>query len=165
MEQFFEPSVSAIHNIVRDICDATAVEISVRSKSFLCLLSQLNHRPFFLSEGLGRATGCITISKMHSLLETSAARKTKRKCVSYWAYPFNSTPCFRNKAVADGAVSYHIDHLVTNRIARYSYGVGATYPYNASNPEHTARPDLVYTEIDGSQCIAGYFSTILSKVS
>src|SRR6266542_2427206 len=101
---------------------------------------------------------------MHSLLETSAALITIRKHVSYHSHTFNRTPYLRNKAVADGAVSYHIDHLVSNRIARYSYGVGATFPYSAYNREHTARPDLVYTEIDGSQCIAGFFSVILSKV-
>ncbi|KAG2153166.1 hypothetical protein DEU56DRAFT_868614 [Suillus clintonianus] len=47
-----------------------------------------------------------------------------------------------NKAVADGAVSYFIDHLVSSRVSRYAYGTGCSVPFNPFDMEHRARQKL-----------------------
>ncbi|KAM6502892.1 hypothetical protein JOM56_002869 [Amanita muscaria] len=44
-----------------------------------------------------------------------------------------------NKVVADGAVSFYIDHHVDKRIARYTYGNPCSYIYNPADPEHSKR--------------------------
>ncbi|KAG1792831.1 uncharacterized protein HD556DRAFT_1432493 [Suillus plorans] len=44
-----------------------------------------------------------------------------------------------NKAVADGAVSYFIDHLVSSRVARFTYGTECSVPFNPFDMEHRAR--------------------------
>jgi hypothetical protein len=33
------------------------------------------------------------------------------------------TPVIRNKAVADGAVAYYIDHTASSRVSRFTYGI------------------------------------------
>lgn len=68
-----------------------------------------------------------------------------------------------NKAVADGAVSYHLDHFVRSRVAKYSYGVQATMPYDPSNPEHMTRRHFVYTDLTGRKRIRRFFDVILRK--
>jgi len=70
----------------------------------------------------------------------------------------------RNKAVADGAVSYYIDHFVTNRVAKYSYGTDADLPYDPSDTEHTSRPRSIYTDLTGRKKIRGSFDVVLPKV-
>lgn len=70
----------------------------------------------------------------------------------------------RNKAVADGAVSYYIDHVVTERISKAVYGVSCTYSFDASDPEHMTRRDKVFVGADGRTSVEGGFSTILTKV-
>ena len=69
-----------------------------------------------------------------------------------------------NKAVSDGAVSYHIDHLVRARIAKYSCGVRTAIPYRESDPEHFIRRYLKYTGLDGTVRISDHFDVILRKV-
>ncbi|KAG2347369.1 hypothetical protein BDR05DRAFT_876763 [Suillus weaverae] len=44
-----------------------------------------------------------------------------------------------NKAVADGAVSYFIDHLVSSRVSRFAYGTECSVPFNPFDMEHRAR--------------------------
>ncbi|KAJ3514774.1 hypothetical protein NLJ89_g2173 [Agrocybe chaxingu] len=68
-----------------------------------------------------------------------------------------------NKAVADGAVSFYIDHFVTARVAKFSYGTCANPVYISSNPEHAARKNKVYTSLDGNERIRGGFGVILRK--
>jgi hypothetical protein len=70
----------------------------------------------------------------------------------------------RNKAVADGTVSYYIDHFVTTRVAKYSYGTRSSLPYDPSDPEHLSRPHAIYTDLTGHQKIRGSFDVILPKV-
>ncbi|KAK2462915.1 hypothetical protein APHAL10511_005113 [Amanita phalloides] len=72
---------------------------------------------------------------------------------------------YLNKAVAEGAVSYHIDHRVSTRVARFTYGIEVTRPYSLLDPEHThiRRRHLVYTSPSGMRRIEGIFSDILLK--
>jgi len=70
----------------------------------------------------------------------------------------------RNKAVACGAVSYHLDHRVSSRVAKNFYGTGANISYRAWDPEHISRRNSMYIAVDGYKRISGSFSIILSRV-
>ncbi|KAM6493771.1 hypothetical protein JOM56_010132, partial [Amanita muscaria] len=69
----------------------------------------------------------------------------------------------RYKAVAEGAVSYYLDHYVTTRVARLSYGVMTSHLFNDKNPEHLDRESTKLTQANGKSYIPGIFDTILIK--
>jgi len=68
-----------------------------------------------------------------------------------------------NKAVAIGAISYYVDHFVTGRISKFTYGVPCSVLYNATNPEHVRRAHKTYTDGMGDKRISGCFDTMLTK--
>ena len=70
----------------------------------------------------------------------------------------------RNKAVAIGAVSYYIDHFVTTRISKFTYGVPGNIVYDPSNPEHVRRLNKSYIDSMGDRRIPDSFVTMLTQV-
>ncbi|RDB20569.1 hypothetical protein Hypma_012275 [Hypsizygus marmoreus] len=68
-----------------------------------------------------------------------------------------------NKAVADGGVSFYIDHFVTARVAKYSYGLSCTVRYNDADDEHKSRVGSRYMDVDGYDKIPDYFQALLPK--
>ncbi|KAG1792838.1 uncharacterized protein HD556DRAFT_1378586 [Suillus plorans] len=68
-----------------------------------------------------------------------------------------------NKAVADGAVSFYIDHLVSSRVARVTYGIECKRQYNFQDPEHLARRHKAVIDVDGETYIHEQFESILLK--
>ncbi|KAF9234838.1 hypothetical protein BU15DRAFT_78672 [Melanogaster broomeanus] len=68
-----------------------------------------------------------------------------------------------NKAVADGAVSFYIDHLVTSRTARLTYGVDCEHYYNSSLADHRERERTKYLGPSGCAKLPGGFASILLK--
>ncbi|KAI6124648.1 hypothetical protein EV401DRAFT_1161170 [Pisolithus croceorrhizus] len=68
-----------------------------------------------------------------------------------------------NKAVADGAVSYHIDNIVSSRVAKLTYGTECSVPYDSSDPEHRARQKKVYRGPSGILAVPNSFGSILSR--
>ncbi|TFK63665.1 hypothetical protein BDN72DRAFT_902219 [Pluteus cervinus] len=70
-----------------------------------------------------------------------------------------------NKAVADGATSFYIDHFVSTRIAKFHYGIRTKVRYNASQKDHVARRGESYIDVDGKTRISGGFDIILPKSS
>jgi hypothetical protein len=69
-----------------------------------------------------------------------------------------------NKPVADGAVSFHIDHLVTSRVARATYGVEVYDDYDPQDPEDYARRHTQFIDPAGRPSIPNQFASILMKV-
>jgi len=67
------------------------------------------------------------------------------------------------KAVADGAVSFYIDHHVMARVAKLSYGAPCSRTYNSNDQEHLKRVDTRYQRPSGDYSLPGGFSTILPK--
>ncbi|KAG1843333.1 hypothetical protein DFJ58DRAFT_907387 [Suillus subalutaceus] len=49
-----------------------------------------------------------------------------------------------NKAIADGAVLYFINHLVSSRVSRFTYGTECSVPFNPFDVEHRARQKEVF---------------------
>lgn len=71
----------------------------------------------------------------------------------------------RNKAVADGAISFYLDHFVATRVAKYTYGTSCASAYNHFNLEHRKRSHKVTRSISGDKCLPCAFSSILKKVT
>ncbi|EEB87903.1 hypothetical protein MPER_14546, partial [Moniliophthora perniciosa FA553] len=70
---------------------------------------------------------------------------------------------FVNKAVAEGAVSFYLDHCVTARVSRFNYGINLSIPFDSANPEHQMRISATNVEPDGRIYISGLFDVILPK--
>jgi hypothetical protein len=70
-----------------------------------------------------------------------------------------------NKAVADGAISFYLDHRVSVRVARWTYGTNCAILFDSLDTEHRARKDTVITYLSGSMYVPNTFNSILSKVS
>ena len=70
----------------------------------------------------------------------------------------------RIKAVADGSISYFIEHYVISRVAKLSYLVLVDVLYDPSNDKHRRRIGNVYTKITGEKCVTGALSVVLSQV-
>jgi hypothetical protein len=73
--------------------------------------------------------------------------------------------CCRMKVVAEGAVSVFLDHYVTARVARTTFGVHIRPLYDARDVEHRRRINKVFTDSAGDKHVPGAFSVILAKVS
>lgn len=88
----------------------------------------------------------------------------------------------RNKAVADGAISFYLDHRVSVRVAKKTYGgkrqmtvhlfprsldlteVECNTVFDPTDPEHIARSNTLYVGPSGHQYIRRKFTNILPKV-
>ncbi|KAF8441288.1 hypothetical protein L210DRAFT_3611856 [Boletus edulis BED1] len=68
-----------------------------------------------------------------------------------------------NKAVADGAVSYRIDHLVSSRVAKLTYGTECSLPYNPSDIEHRARQKSIYRGPSAQLALPNAFASIVTR--
>ncbi|PBK90614.1 hypothetical protein ARMGADRAFT_1166925 [Armillaria gallica] len=68
-----------------------------------------------------------------------------------------------NKAVADGAISFYIDHAVTARMSRYFYGASMFTSYDSSDFEHRRRSGKTYVAINGEKSLDAQFDIILPK--
>ncbi|TFK33569.1 hypothetical protein BDQ12DRAFT_738725 [Crucibulum laeve] len=68
-----------------------------------------------------------------------------------------------NKAVADGAVSFYLDHSVRARVAKFAYGTPCQELYDTSDPEHTKRLNSVFITMSGHKAVRGAFDVILPK--
>lgn len=68
-----------------------------------------------------------------------------------------------NKAVADGAISFYLDHCVQTRVSRYTYGHFCSTTYNPYDPEHVKREGNTYISLGGKKRVTDSFSIILPK--
>jgi hypothetical protein len=71
----------------------------------------------------------------------------------------------RNKAVAEGGIIFRLDHSVSSRVARYTYGIKVNTLFNPSLADHLAREDTSYENPAGEIRVPNYFSAILQKVN
>jgi len=69
-----------------------------------------------------------------------------------------------NKAVADGAVSFYLDHFVSARVTKMSYGSKIRERYNPNKPGHLERQKFIVLNSGGHECIPDVYSEILPKV-
>ncbi|PBK65457.1 hypothetical protein ARMSODRAFT_1006578 [Armillaria solidipes] len=68
-----------------------------------------------------------------------------------------------NKAVADGAVSFHLDHSVTARVSKCNYGLRMYTNYDYLDEEHVRRSAKTFVDLSGTRALGGQYSVILAK--
>ncbi|KAI6169017.1 hypothetical protein EDD17DRAFT_1465265 [Pisolithus thermaeus] len=68
-----------------------------------------------------------------------------------------------NKAVADGGVSYFIDHSVTARVSKHACGARCNTVYDSNDQEHRQRSSQVFRSVDGCHRLPNSFDIILPK--
>ncbi|KAK0184554.1 hypothetical protein F5146DRAFT_1145410 [Armillaria mellea] len=68
-----------------------------------------------------------------------------------------------NKAVADGAVSFYLDHAVTARVSPYNYGVPVCTAFDGLDTEHIRRRAQMFVDASGVRRLAGQYDVILAK--
>jgi hypothetical protein len=73
-----------------------------------------------------------------------------------------------NKAVAEGAVAFHLDHVVSARMARFTYGTplsASAVPFMFMPPTQKVRERLetIYKGVDGELYLPGAFASILKQ--
>ncbi|KAK2462939.1 hypothetical protein APHAL10511_005137 [Amanita phalloides] len=72
---------------------------------------------------------------------------------------------YLNKAVAEGAILYKINHLVTSRVSKYTYGIESHKMFNPANPDHAYRASKCTEWPSGDIWVPSAFSCILPKDS
>ena len=70
----------------------------------------------------------------------------------------------RNKAVADGALSFYFDHSVRSRVSRFTYGIPCRIRYDNNDIQHLLRFASSVISPGGDRKIPGAFDVILPKV-
>lgn len=68
-----------------------------------------------------------------------------------------------NKAVSDGAISFHLDHLVKTRVSKMAYGTFRHVEYDETDAEHRARRDQIELMPSGREVIPDAFAVILPR--
>ncbi|KAF8840352.1 hypothetical protein BDN67DRAFT_1011541, partial [Paxillus ammoniavirescens] len=68
-----------------------------------------------------------------------------------------------NKAVADGAVSFYIDHLVTSRTSRFTYGIDGLHYYDSNLADHRERGKTQFVGPSGHIMLPKAFHPIVIK--
>ena len=66
------------------------------------------------------------------------------------------------KAVANGALAWHIDNTVSSRVSRFHYGTMIRVPYDKDDKDHEGR--ISFKDLDGEEYVSGAWSRIVAKV-
>jgi hypothetical protein len=69
-----------------------------------------------------------------------------------------------NKAVAQGAIAFFLDAIVTSRVSRFEYGIEVCARYEPYNVQHAVRSSQAVFMADGVKRLPNAFSTILDEV-
>lgn len=69
------------------------------------------------------------------------------------------------KAVANGALAWHLDSSVASRVAKYHYGVNVRRLYRENDPSHVERVASKYQGLNGEWRIPDGWACIVKKVS
>jgi hypothetical protein len=72
---------------------------------------------------------------------------------------------FSSKAVANGAVAWAIDSVVSSRISKVWYGVCCAVPYDRRDQQHVERERDIIHSADGKKRLPNGFQLLLAKVS
>jgi len=115
----------------------------------------------------GFAASNYLFSKLQASLQTlglNLSRPDRHQYVSIKFQNLSSSQSSRNKAVSEGAVSFHLNHLVSVRVAKWTYGTRVAVNFNESNPEHQQRINSIDADPSGTLAVPNYWSSILRKV-
>ncbi|KAF8132021.1 hypothetical protein EV363DRAFT_1583618 [Boletus edulis] len=68
-----------------------------------------------------------------------------------------------NKAVADGALAFYLDHRVSARVSKFTYGTRCAVEFNKNNEQHKLRAASAIPRPSGRMVLPNAFSAILHK--
>ncbi|KAH9940114.1 uncharacterized protein BXZ73DRAFT_43285 [Epithele typhae] len=68
-----------------------------------------------------------------------------------------------NKAVANGAVCFFLEHFVSARVVKLTYGIKIVVDYKPTDPEHVQRASNTFSKQSGRVFLRDGFSPILKK--
>ncbi|KAI0708756.1 hypothetical protein C8T65DRAFT_650008 [Cerioporus squamosus] len=68
-----------------------------------------------------------------------------------------------NKAVANGAVCFYLEHFVSARVIKMTYGTEIVVDYRADDREHFSRRGSLFTRPSGRTAVRHGYSAILKK--
>ena len=128
------------------------------------------NRSTSLSAGLQQANISLTsfgfnLIKLLAVRLYSARIRTRSLSLCIPSKPLLTSASPSNKAVAEGAVSFYIDHYVCTRVARFNYGTSCNVVYEPDKPSHASRAHRVYEGADGATRLTNHFYCLLNKVS
>lgn len=66
--------------------------------------------------------------------------------------------------MSDGAISFHLDHLVKTRVSKMAYGTFRHVEYDSTDPEHVSRKGTSTMMPSGREVIPDSFAVILPRV-
>lgn len=75
----------------------------------------------------------------------------------------NSLAPSSNKAVAEGGVSFYLEHFVSARIVKMTYGTHVSVLYRSTDPEHVARSHKKEFPPSGVVMVPDAFCSMLTK--
>ncbi|KAJ7048203.1 hypothetical protein C8F01DRAFT_139384 [Mycena amicta] len=130
---FFQPSFDEIAQAIANICETSDVAIS----------------SVLLVGGFGAS---------HWLFSELQRELSRRRNLEV-----SRPDSHVNKAVADGAVSFSLDHFVTARVARETFGIECAMPYDPHDKQHQLRSRLTKNAVSGEKVLHEIFSPILMK--
>lgn len=175
MVSFFQPTLKAILDVIQGQRDRTDSALSVGGPYGFIIKS--------LRLAWTDGVACRRVrSKPLAILiaQGEAQRKRHRSLPARFPYVRRPWPalrtnartpqartelaCRRNKAVAYGAVSFYLDHFVSSRVTKVTYGTEIYVDYNPDDPEHFARRYQKFTPPSGRVSVPNRFSIVLQKV-
>lgn len=127
-------------------------------------LPPLHRKLFSLVAWLVRRTYTLNWSNgVKSLVSRLAGRTDQRESLSVDFSICNDT-FYSVKAVANGALAWHIDATVSSRVSKFHYGIMIGTPFDEKNKEHQGRP-VYYHLSNGVAHVSDMWSSIVEKVS
>jgi hypothetical protein len=66
------------------------------------------------------------------------------------------------KAVANGALAWHIDNTVSSRVSRFHYGTRIRVPYDKDDKDHKGR--MPFKSLNREEYVSDAWSRIVAKV-
>ncbi|KAI0734054.1 hypothetical protein C8Q72DRAFT_927570, partial [Fomitopsis betulina] len=134
MAHFFRPSIDAIKKAIQE---QLALSDSAACDTVILLVGGFASNPYLRSQ-------------LHEYAEQNT--------LSLF-FPEHHTA----KAVAEGALWYHLDHFFSARRAKYVYGTDCITKHCAILQDHVARRHKAFTHVDGELYICDAFSSIIPK--
>ncbi|KAI6046251.1 hypothetical protein EDC04DRAFT_2887938 [Pisolithus marmoratus] len=146
--KLFEPSIEAIAEAFRQQQQASAVPISVTRLFGPHSVAEILVQHAFLVGGYAASDFLFfSLQRDPAFSDTVLCRPGSQL----------------NKAVADGAVSFYIDHLVKTRVAKVTYGTPVSIGYDSSRLDHIARKHTRVRSLAGYWMLPDAFGSIVKK--
>ncbi|EMD33097.1 hypothetical protein CERSUDRAFT_98705 [Gelatoporia subvermispora B] len=86
-----------------------------------------------------------------------------KDCADELGMRFSRPDTHTHKAVAEGGVSFYLDHFVSVRVARFTYGAKCLTGFQSSKSEHKRRSHRLMTRPSGRKFLPNGFAVILQE--